>query len=70
VTASRSGILIERLGLPEPAGRVYVQRVGLTLEEAIAIIERFTLAGHIPEPLRIAHLIAGALVDGQSRGRA
>jgi endonuclease V-like protein UPF0215 family len=62
--------LIERLGLPEQAGKIYIQRVGLTLEEATAVIERFTVAGHIPEPLRIAHLIAGALVDGQSRGRA
>jgi hypothetical protein len=62
--------LIERLGSPESVGHVYVQRVGLTLEEAQAVIERFTLHGHTPEPLRVAHLIAGALVNGQSRGRA
>jgi endonuclease V-like protein UPF0215 family len=61
--------LIERMGSPEPAGHVYVQRVGLTLEEAQAVITRFTFHGHIPEPLRVAHLIAGALVDGQSHGR-
>lgn len=61
--------LIERLGPPEPAGQVYIQRVGLTLEEATTVITRFTVHGHIPEPLRIAHLIAGALVNGQSRGR-
>lgn len=61
--------LIERLGLPEPAGRVYIQRVGLSAEQARAVIERFTVHGHIPEPLRVAHLIAGALVNGQSRGR-
>ena len=62
--------LIEQLGPPEPAGKVYVQRVGLTAEEANLVIDRFTLHGHIPEPLRIAHLIAGAVVDGHSRGRA
>lgn len=62
--------LIERLGSPEPVGHVYVQRVGLTLEEAQAVIARFTLHGHLPEPLRVAHLIAGALVNGQSHGRA
>lgn len=61
--------LIEQLGPPEPAGRVYIQRVGLTLEEAQSVVERFALNGHIPEPLRVAHLIAGALVDGQSHGR-
>ncbi|MCL4296974.1 MAG: DUF99 family protein [Anaerolineae bacterium] len=61
---------IEKLGASEPAGHVYVQRAGLTLEEARATITRFTLHGHIPEPLRVAHLIAGALVNGQSHGRA
>lgn len=62
--------LIKRLGPPEPIGHVYAQRVGLTFEEAQTVIARFTLQGHIPEPLRVAHLIAGALVNGQSRGRA
>ena len=62
--------LIEKLGPPEPVGHVYIQRVGLTPEEAQAVIARFTLHGHIPEPLRVAHLIAGALVNGQSHGRA
>ncbi|GAB4433272.1 MAG: DUF99 family protein [Anaerolineae bacterium] len=62
--------LIERLGPLEAAGRVYIQRAGLTFVEAEAVIQRFTVHGHIPEPLRVAHLIAGALVNGQSRGRA
>jgi endonuclease V-like protein UPF0215 family len=65
----RKWALIERLGLPEPAGHVYIQRVGLSAEQARSVIERFTVHGHIPEPLRVAHLIAGALVNGQSRGR-
>lgn len=60
---------IERLGPLEPAGNVYVQRVGLTLAEARAVVERFAVHSHIPEPLRIAHLIAGAIESGQSRGR-
>jgi endonuclease V-like protein UPF0215 family len=62
--------LIERLGPLEPAGKIYIQRVGLTREEAQEVVARFTLHGHIPEPLRVAHLIAGALVNGQSHGRA
>ncbi|MCK6630292.1 MAG: DUF99 family protein [Anaerolineae bacterium] len=62
--------LIERLEPLEAAGRVYIQRSGLTFEEAEAVILRYTIHGHIPEPLRVAHLIAGALVNGQSRGRA
>ncbi len=61
--------IIERLGPMEPAGQVYVQRVGLSPAEAEAVVEGFCLEGWIPEPLRTAHLIAGAVVEGQSRGR-
>ncbi len=62
--------IIEALGTMEPAGRVYVQRVGLVIEEAITVVERLAINGHLPEPLRTAHLIAGAIAEGQSRGRA
>jgi len=62
--------VIERLGTMEPTEQVYVQRVGLTLEEATGVVKQFTVEGHLPEPLRVAHLIAGAVAEGQSRGRA
>ena len=65
----RKWALIQRLGPMEPAGNVYVQRVGLTAEQAQAVVEQLAVHSHIPEPLRIAHLIAGALATGQSRGR-
>jgi endonuclease V-like protein UPF0215 family len=61
--------VIEKLGPMEAVGDVYVQRVGLSLEEAEDVVSRFAVHGHIPEPIRAAHLIAGALVDGESRGR-
>ena len=60
--------IIEQLGTMEPVGNVYIQRVGLTLEQAAAAISRFTIHGNIPEPLRTAHLIATAIECGQSRG--
>lgn len=62
--------LIERLGPMEPAGPVYVQRVGLSLDQAAAVVKRLAVEGSLPEPLRVAHLIAGAIAEGQSRGRA
>jgi endonuclease V-like protein UPF0215 family len=34
------------------------------------LVAATTLHGNIPEPLRIAHLIAGGIVAGRSRGRA
>lgn len=62
--------IVERLGPMEPAGQVFVQRVGLSAAEAVAVVERFAIHSHLPEPLRTAHLIAGAVAEGQSRGRA
>lgn len=62
--------LIEQAGLMERAGDVWVQRAGLSLRDAEQALAASTFHGKIPEPLRVAHLIAGALVDGQSRGRA
>ena len=62
--------LIESAGPMEAVDRVYVQRAGLSLEQADAVVRRFAVHGCIPEPLRVAHLIAGALAGGESRGRA
>lgn len=53
-----------------PGPRVFVQRAGLSLEEARRIVLATTLHGNIPEPLRVAHLVAGGIVTGKSRGRA
>lgn len=61
--------LIEKMGPMERCHSCYVQRAGLDLEETGKIIKRFSIYGNIPEPLRIAHLIAGAIGRGISRGR-
>jgi len=61
--------LIEQAGPMELIAGVRVQREGLSEEQAETVIQRLAIHGQIPEPLRMAHLVAGALVDGQSRGR-
>lgn len=61
--------IIERLGPPEPLAGVHVQRVGIARREAERLIRRLAVHGTIPEPLRTAHLIAGGLATGESRGR-
>ena len=66
---TRKWALIERLSPPEPVGSVFVQRAGLSLAEAAGAIARHAVHGTIPEPLRTAHLIAGGIAAGQSRGR-
>ncbi len=65
---SQRWTLIKKLGPMEPVEHVFVQRVGLSRDQAAVVIKRFAFNSHIPEPIRTAHLIAGALVKGQSRG--
>ena len=67
---ARKWALVERLGEMEPVAGVYVQRVGLSREEALAVLQASARNGAIPEPLRVAHLIAGGMATGQSSGRA
>ncbi len=42
---------------------------GTDREHAIALVDATLRKSRMPEPLRLAHLIASALVRGQSRGR-
>lgn len=62
--------LIERAGPMEPVRGVYVQRAGLDRHSAEQLLAATTLHGKLPEPLRLAHLIAGGTATGHSRGRA
>ncbi len=58
---------LERVpGLPG----IHVQRVGATLLEVRELLEKTTLHGNLPEVLRLAHLVAGGVTTGVSRGRA
>jgi endonuclease V-like protein UPF0215 family len=50
--------------------KVYYQSVGLDDEETEEIIKLSTTRSFIPEPLRVAHIIATAFVKGESSGRA
>lgn len=66
---ARKWRLIEQAGPMEPLEGVWVQRAGLSLASAAQLLRDSRLQGHVPEPLRVAHLIAGALARGTSRGR-
>ncbi len=61
--------LIEKHGPLERCGALWIQRVGLTLREAAELLAATTSHGNIPEPLRLAHIIAGGVERGASRGR-
>jgi endonuclease V-like protein UPF0215 family len=68
--AARKWRLIERAGLPESLSGLFVQRVGLSLADAEDLVAKTRLHGLLPEPIRLAHLIAGGVTTGRSRGRA
>jgi hypothetical protein len=68
--AERKWRLIQRAGPLDKIRSVLVQRVGITVDHARELLAATTLHGNLPEPLRLAHLIAGGVTTGASRGRA
>ena len=67
---ARKWRLIEAAGPMEPVAGVYAQRSGISLTDAEQLLAGLQLSGTLPEPLRIAHLIAGGVTRGESRHRA
>lgn len=51
-------------------GKLYFQFIGLNCAQAKEILKMTTVHGLIPEPIRIAHIIATGIKLGESRGRA
>lgn len=49
---------------------VYVGIAGTDLGTAKLFLRRFTVQGSIPEPIRIAHMLASLFVIGETRGRS
>ena len=62
--------LLERAGAIIPAGKIYIQIAGLSIGKAKEILEIACTRSNIPEALRLSHIIASGIVDGESRGRA
>jgi endonuclease V-like protein UPF0215 family len=62
--------LIEKAGPPHELNGLFVQRAGLSRDEALRLLHIACTRSKIPEPLRAAHIIAGALVTGQGGRRA
>ncbi|MBI4451546.1 DUF99 family protein [Candidatus Woesearchaeota archaeon] len=62
--------LVEQLPKPARAGKVYIQPVGIDFDHAAEIVRLASKHANVPEPLRVAHIIAAGVVKGESRGRA
>jgi endonuclease V-like protein UPF0215 family len=49
---------------------IYVKCAGISIEETKEIIKLSTIRGVVPEPIRVAHLIASGITHGESYGKA
>ena len=49
---------------------LYFQSAGIPDEDAVVMLKRTRKRSAIPEPVRMAHIIASGIIDGVSRGRA
>jgi len=75
-SALRAAGLAERIAMVERAphafqtGRgLFVSCAGVSDERAAALVEASIHKADLPEPLRLAHLVAQAIARGESRGR-
>ena len=66
---SRKWKRIEEAGPVESLAGLWIQRAGLSPAQAAQVLRDSCSNGNVPEPLRAAHLIAGGIVRGESRGR-
>lgn len=62
--------IIERAGKIHKHGKIFFQFAGVPLEEAQDVIRLSTKHSLLPEPVRIAHIIASGIARGHSYGRA
>jgi len=61
--------LIEQAGRMERLADLWVQRVGIGQIPAEGLLQRLQINAELPEPLRLAHMIAGGVTTGESRHR-
>jgi endonuclease V-like protein UPF0215 family len=62
--------LIENAGKPVKARKIWVQFKGIEFAEVKELIKITATRSFIPEPIRVAHLIASGIVKGESKGDA
>lgn len=62
--------LIEKAGKVLQVDDIFIQLTGISLEQAKKILKIVCTRSLIPEPIRLAHLIASGVVVGESKGRA
>ena len=59
---------LERMETPH--NPIFIERAGVEVDEAKELVRLSIVRGAIPEPIRMAHLIASGMKLGESKGRA
>ncbi|KYK25926.1 hypothetical protein AYK26_01455 [Euryarchaeota archaeon SM23-78] len=62
--------IIKNMPKPVKINDIYVQNVGISRKDTIKLLNITCPRSKVPEAIRVAHLIASGVADGQSRGRA
>ena len=62
--------LIDKAGKVTKINDIYIQSAGIEIEKLKEILKVVCTRSNIPEPLRLAHIIATGIVKGESRGKA
>jgi uncharacterized protein len=66
----KKALLLDRAGPIQKIGRIYVQAQGIKREDIERVLKITCTHALIPEPLRVAHLIAAGIGLGESHGDA
>jgi uncharacterized protein len=61
---------IEKLVTEKNRTPIYIQKAGIGAKSAEKVVRLTSIRSNIPEPLRVAHLIATGIIFGESRGKA
>lgn len=70
INMAKKYTLMEKAGQPIKINDIYCQLAGLEKEKAQEILNIATTHGHLPEPIRVSHLIGQGLIFGESKGNA
>lgn len=62
--------LIEKAGKVVKINSIFAQLTGIDFEEANKILKVVCTRSMVPEPLRLAHMVASGVILGESRGKA
>jgi endonuclease V-like protein UPF0215 family len=54
----------------DPLNPIFIQCAGIDTEKAGEVVRLSSTRSNVPEPLRVAHMIATGMVCGESRGKA